>query len=166
MPLESMSDLLRRARRDGYALGYFEAWDSHSLEAVAEAAEAEQAPVILGFGCMMAARQWLERAGIPILAGIGRAVAERAQVPAALLLNEAQTFEQASRAMDAGFNAVMLDTSAWPPQDALVAVRELVELARTRGVSVEAELGRLPDAGAEGIDTSAARLTDPEEAAA
>ena len=55
MPLVPLTELFERARREGYALGYFEAWDSYSLEAVLEAAEAEASPVILGFGCMMLA---------------------------------------------------------------------------------------------------------------
>ena len=52
--------LLSKAQEGGYALGYFEAWDSYSLEAVIEAAEAENAPVIVGFGCMMVSETWLD----------------------------------------------------------------------------------------------------------
>jgi ketose-bisphosphate aldolase len=165
MPLVSMTSLLDRARQGGYGVGYFEAWDGYSLEAVLEAAEEERAPVILGFGCMMAYSSWLDRGGIELLAGIGRAVAARARVPVALLLNEAQTYEQAVRGMEAGFNAVMLDTSAWPSPRALEAVARLTREAHARGVAVEAELGRLPDASEAGIDGSAATLTDPDAAA-
>jgi fructose-bisphosphate aldolase class II len=160
-----MTALLHRARQSGYGLGYFEAWDSYSLEAVLEAAEEEGAPVILGFGCMMPSSSWLDSGGIELLGGIGRAVAARARVPVALLLNEAQTYEQAVRGMEAGFNAVMLDTSAWRGPKALEAVARLTREAHARDVAVEAELGRLPDAGEAGIDDSAATLTDPEAAA-
>ena len=34
MPLVPFGDLLGEAARGGYAVGYFEAWDSYSLEAV------------------------------------------------------------------------------------------------------------------------------------
>ena len=37
------------AARGGYAVGYFESWSLESLLAVADAAEAERSPVILGF---------------------------------------------------------------------------------------------------------------------
>src|SRR6185369_10896284 len=97
---------------------------------------------------------------------LGRVRAERTTVPVALLFNEAQTFDQALRAMDAGFNAVMLDTAVWPAEEAAGTVAELVRAAHPRGVAVEAELGRLPDATAAGIDRSHASLTDPEAAAA
>jgi ketose-bisphosphate aldolase len=166
MPLVSVHCLFEQARQGGYALGYFEAWDSYSLEAVLEAAEAERSAVILGFGCMMLASDWLDAGGVEALGALGRAVAARARVPVALLLNEAHTFEQARRGIEAGFNAVMLDTSSWPWQRALEQVGELVRVAHASGVAVEAELGRLPDAVEGGIDDSKASLTDPEQAAA
>jgi ketose-bisphosphate aldolase len=166
MPLIPMTALLQRALQGGYAVGYFEAWDSYALEAVLEAAEEERSPVILGFGGMMVASEWLENGGVETLGAFGRAAASRSRAPVSLLFNEAQTLEQAVRGMDAGFNAVMLDTSAWPRQQAVAAVTRLTHLAHARGVAVEAELGRLPDATPEGIDASAAHLTDPAQAAA
>jgi fructose/tagatose bisphosphate aldolase len=156
MTLVPLPELLAQARRDGYAVGYFEAWDSYSLDAVVQAVEAERAPVILGFGCLLVDRGWLERGGIEAFAGLGRAAAERADVPVALLLNEARTVEQALRGLDAGFNATMVHGAA--PAEVARLVRE----AHTRGVAVEGELGELPAGG----DDSQARLTDPGEAAA
>ncbi len=170
MPLHPLPELMKAALAGGYGLGYFEAWDGYSLEAVCEAAEAERSPVILGFGGMMADRAWLDGGGVEALGALGRVRAERATVPVALLLNEAQTLAQALRGMDAGFNAVMVDTSAWPVTQAAEVVAELCRQAHARGVAVEAELGRLPDAvdggGEGGIDDSGASLTDPDQAAA
>lgn len=162
--LMSLPTLLADARTGGYAVGYFEAWDSYSLEAVIEAAELECSPVILGFGCMMVDRAWLNGGGIRFL-GCARHTAERASVPVSFLLNEAQTYEQALAGVEAGFNAVMLDTSSWPWDQALGRVTELTRVAHAAGLAVEAELGRLPDAVAGGIDTSAGELTDPSQAA-
>jgi fructose/tagatose bisphosphate aldolase len=161
MALTAMTTLMADARMGGYAVGYFEAWDSYSLEAIAEAAEAEHAPVVLGFGCLLIDQPWLDADGIEMLACVGRRVAERASVPVSLLLNEAHTLDQALRGIDAGFNAVMLCTE--DPD----ATAELVRAAHRRGVSVEGELGTLPDGDAAGeIDASRAGLTDPDEAAA
>jgi ketose-bisphosphate aldolase len=157
--------LLTKAQAGGYALGYFEAWDSYSLEAVIEAAESENAPVILGFGCMMVSETWLDAGGIEILGNIGLTLAERTHLPVALLLNEAHTYQQCLAGIQAGFNAVMLDTSAWQVETAIEQVRELVRVAHAQYVAVEAELGHLPDATEQGIDVSLASLTDPEEAA-
>ncbi len=157
--------LLAKAQEGGYALGYFEAWDSYSLEAVIEAAEAENAPVIIGFGCMMVSETWLDMGGIEILGSLGLAFAERTRMPVAFLLNEAHSYQECLEGIQAGFNAVMLDTSAWQIEPAIEQVSELVRVAHSQDVAVEAELGHLPDATEQGIDVSLASLTDPEEAA-
>ena len=100
------------ARAHGYALGYFEAWDGYSLEAVVEAAEAERAPVIIGTGCLLGHQPWFDAGGIELLGALGGELARRARVPVALLLNETHTLEQSLRGLDAGFNAVMLHTES------------------------------------------------------
>jgi ketose-bisphosphate aldolase len=163
--LVPLPSLLAQARSGGYAVGYFEAWDGYSLESVVEAAEAEHSPVILGFGCMMVDRAWLDGGAIRLLGCLGRTMAERTPIPVSLLLNEAKTYEETLAGIEAGFNAVMLDTSAWPWDQALDRVAELVRAAHAVGVAVEAELGHLPDAIAGGVDSSDAELTDPEQAA-
>ncbi len=165
MPLVPLQRILGSARSDGYALGYFEAWDTCSLEAVLTAAEEESAPVILGFGAMMVDGTWLDGGGIEILGAIGRSYAERSSVDVALIFNEAHTLDQALRGIDAGFNAVMIDTHSWRTEDAIVAVRELCRAAHQSGVAVEGELGSPAEATASGVDHSHASLTDPDEAA-
>ncbi len=164
MPLEPLPSLLATARGEGYAVGYFEAWDSYSLEAVLEAAEAERAPVVIGFGCLLADQGWLNDGGIEALGALGRGVAERALVPVSLLLNETHTLAQALRGVEAGFNAVMMASSERGPGEAMDEVAELVRFAHERGVGVEGELGSLPNAG--GGVAAAARPTDPGDAAA
>jgi ketose-bisphosphate aldolase len=160
MAFTSLTSLLADACAGGYAVGYFEAWDAYSLEAVIEAAEAEQAPVVLGFGCLMLDQSWLDAGGIETLGCLGRCAAERAGVPVSLLLNEAHTLQQALSGIDAGFNAVMLHSS--DPD----SIRQLVRVAHDHGVAVEGELGTLPTGTVDGeIDRSGASLTDPEEAA-
>ncbi len=165
MPLVPLQRLLGEARSDGYAVGYFEAWDACSLEAVLTAAEEESAPVILGFGAMMVEGTWLERGGIELLGAVGRSYAARSSVDVALLFNEAHTLDQAMRGIDAGFNAVMMDTHSWQPDKAIVAVKELCQVAHELGVAVEGELGSPAEATASGVDHSHASLTDPDEAA-
>jgi len=160
MPLVPLTGLLADALAGGYAVGYFEAWDGYSLEAVLEAAEAEHAPVILGFGCLLVDQDWLDAGGIETLGCLGRGAAERSRVPVSLLLNEAHTLEHALRGVAAGFNAVMLCSGE------VDTVSRLVREAHARGVAVEGELGTLPDAVGDEIDASRASLTDPARAAA
>lgn len=165
MPLIPLPALLADARLNQYAVGYFESWDSYSFEAVLDAAEAENAPVIVGFGATMLDDEWLDNGGIDMLAAIGRTLLERRDVSAAFLLNETHTLDQAVVGVRAGFNAVMIDSHRWPVAQAQAAITELVAVARPAGVAVEAELGSLPDAHHDGVDDSHASLTDPDEAA-
>jgi ketose-bisphosphate aldolase len=163
--LAELPALLQEARSGGYAIGYFEAWDSYSLEAVVEAAEAEQSPVIAGFGAMMLDGGWLDAGGVELLGATGRGIVERASVPIAFMLNETQTLDQAIRGVDAGFNAVMIDTHRWSVDTAIDAIAQLADRAHAAGVAVEGELGSLPDATADDVDDSHSSLTDPDEAA-
>ena len=49
MPLVSIPELIRDARENHYALGYFESWNLESLQGVLDCAEETRSPIILGF---------------------------------------------------------------------------------------------------------------------
>ena len=160
MPLIPFNKMLGAAIRGRYAVGYFEAWNQDSLEAVLSAAEEADSPVIIGFGPMTVNQDWFEDWGLDYFAAIGKVAVARSRVPVCFILNEAQTYEQCLRGITLGFNIVMLDSSHLSFADNLEITRELVRVAHANGVAVEAELGRLPEAGKD----SAGSLTDPEEA--
>lgn len=164
MPLQPMQEMLARAQEGGYAAGYFEPWDQYSMEAVLRAAERMRTPVILGCGGLMMDREWFDSGGMHALAAAAKVAAERASVPAALLLNEAVTLDQIARGLACGFNALLLDTSHLGFEENVRATREVVELARPYGAAVEAELGQLPF-GSGDEDGAEPSLTDPDQAA-
>ena len=157
------NELLAAAQAGSYAVGYFEAWDVYSLEAVLEAAEAENSPIILGFGGIMMEPGWLNGGGLERLGALGRATAQAAKVPVSFILNEVSTFAQVVRGIRAGFNAVMLDSSHLPYPEHLRLTRQVVEVAHAVGVGVEAEVGQLPDASGE-MGNAIGQMTDPAEA--
>ncbi len=168
MTIVGMSEILARALRRGYAVGYYESWDQYSLEAATEAAEEAHSPLILGYGGAVADQPWLDRRGVEEMSALARCLAESAAVPAALLFNEARTYAQVLRGLRAGCNAVMLDTSHLPYEENLALTRKVTEAAHALGASVEAELGHLPDAGAampQGGPLAGSHRTDPAQAA-
>lgn len=163
--LVPFKELLGQAQRQGYAVGYFEAWDIYSLEAVVEAAEALNTPVVLGFGGVMMDPGWFNGGGgLERLGALGLSAAQGAKVPVSFLLNEVATLELIRRGIRAGFNAVMLDTSHFPYTENVRLTRQVMEAAQAAGIGVEAELSLLPDASGEmgGLE---GQLTDPDEAA-
>ena len=165
MPVVPLPQLLAAAQAGGYAVGYFEAWDSYSLEAVVEAAEAERSPVVLGFGCAMVDGAWLDGGGIELLAGMATHAAGTTTVPVSVLFNETHNLEQAKRGVEAGFSAAMVDTCDLTEGEAQDVVAELARWAHQRGAAVEGELGHLPNFTGIAVDTSGSHLTEPDEAA-
>src|SRR5690625_6653141 len=62
-------------------------------------------------------------------------------VPVVLHLDHAQTVIRCKEAVDAGYSSVMFDGSKLPLENNIALTKEVVEYARPKGVSVEAEIG-------------------------
>jgi fructose-bisphosphate aldolase class II len=88
-------------------------------------------------------------------------MAEQSKAPIALMLDHATDSKLAEQAMDIGFTAVMFDASKLPPEQNIAETRRIVELARTKGVFVEAELGEI--GGKDGVHAPGVR-TNPADA--
>lgn len=146
MALAALKDLLGDAIRRRYALGYLEAWDDYSLEAIVEAAEELRSPVIVGFGCSIVNDCWLRKNGIRTFASLARIAAESVTVPVAIMLNEARTFQHIVLGLRYGFNALMLSTAHLSVDENIRTTRMVVDVAHAAQCCVEAELGSLADA--------------------
>ncbi len=167
MPLVPFRQLMADAETGGYAVGYFESWNLESLQAVVDAAEATASPVILGFSGLNLPdprRHPPER--LELYAALGRAAAESARVPAALLFNESPDVDWVEQAIDQGFNLVMFADGHLSPDELRARVQQTVARARGRA-AVEAEMAALPGV-ASGLDArpDSLELTDPDLAAA
>ncbi|MEN6576570.1 MAG: class II fructose-bisphosphate aldolase [Phycisphaerales bacterium] len=160
MSLVPMSEILVRARADGYAVGAFEVWNLESIQAVVGAAEGLAQPVILQVGPGEADYARLEDIS---LAAIFHA--RRAKVPVALHLDHGDTFERVMRCINHGFTSVMLDVSHTPYAENVAATKEVVRAAHACGVSVEGEMDRIGggEGGADVADDDA-QLTNPDQA--
>lgn len=146
MALTSMSDILADAKRGGYSVCYCESWDLPSLQAVVEAAEICQVPTIIGFNGAFLMHEGRARSEVlSYYAGLGLAAAESSNLPMALLLNETDSLEQIERGIDVGFNAVMVENANCDYVEYLELVKKVTCLAHARNVSVEAQVGHLPD---------------------
>ena len=166
MPLEPVPEMARRAREQGYAIGYFESWNLKSLYGVVEAAEEARAPVIIEFnGEFLSRPERLSAERLSWYAALGKAAAAGAKIPCGFIFNECAQDDWTRAAVTAGFNLVMPADPAVPYDDYARRVSDLVRYARPRGVAVEAELGELP-AGIPGFSHGKAEKTDPQGARA
>jgi fructose-bisphosphate aldolase class II len=144
MPLFPFRRMLDLALENGFAVGYFQAWNGDSLEATVEAGEELDSPLVIGFGGTPVNQAWFDSWGLESAAVLGIAAVKRTGIPVSLILNETETLEQCFRGIELGFNVVMVDSSALPYRENLEVNRKLVTKARLRGVAVEGELGHLP----------------------
>ncbi|MFH0803211.1 MAG: class II fructose-1,6-bisphosphate aldolase [bacterium] len=160
MPLVGTKELFKKAYGGGYAVGAFNVNDMEILQAIVEAGQEEQAPLILqvSSGARKYARQ-------EYLIHLVKAALETSSIPIVLHLDHGDTFELCKSCIDGGFTSVMIDGSRYPLEENIALTRKVVEYAHPRGIPVEAELGKL--AGIEDAVKVADKdsiFTDPDEA--
>jgi len=160
MALVNMTDMLKKARDGGYAVGAFNILDYHSMKAVVESAEELRAPVIIQTSVKTVVF-WGPRE----IVSWAKDIAGKALVPVALHLDHCKDVDYIGQCIDAGWTSVMIDASARPFEENLELSRRVVGMAKPHGVSVEAELGAI--GGVEddiSVADDDARLADPEKA--
>ncbi len=169
MPLISTKEMLQDARNRRYAVPMFDVCNYETIRGVVDAAEEMRSPVMLG-----GLKPDLEGVGLDYFIAMAKVATKNAKVPVSIHLDHASSFAECKRVIDAGFNSVMLDASMCSFDENVAKVKEVVNYAHSRGVTVEAELGHVPDAIA-GIGEIAQQnlenkdpkecLTQPEEVA-
>ena len=166
MPLRPVKQLLEKARRGRYAVGYFECWNLESLQGVIDAAEKARAPVIIGFnGQFMSHHNRLASERLAWYAALGTAAAKSASIPCGLLFNECANDRWIRLAVDAGFSQVMLDDPDASPKQYVRRLRNLAAYAHKKGAAIEAEAGELPCGASGTVDKDLGAMTDPSNAA-
>ncbi|SMB97459.1 fructose-bisphosphate aldolase [Thermanaeromonas toyohensis ToBE] len=158
MGLVNPRELLQDARRRGYALGAFNIHNVETIQAVVEAAQEVGTPVIL-----QATPNTIKHLGIDFLVTLAQAAARKVSIPVALHLDHASEIDIIKECIGAGFTSVMFDGSLLPGELNLNLTRQVVEIAHSYGVAVEAELGRI--GGEEEMRVREESFTDPDEAA-
>jgi fructose-bisphosphate aldolase class II len=135
--LVTNKDLLVPAREKGYAIGAFNVNNVESALAVSEAAIDERSPAIVAV-----TPSAIKYAGLSYLSKIVRLAADFSPVPMSLHLDHGEDYDTVSKCIAAGFTSVMIDGSHFKFEENITLTRRIVDLARPKGVSVEAELGR------------------------
>jgi len=165
MPLVTTGELMAAAEQGGYAVGAFNAVNMETSQAIVSAAEEERSPLIL-----QVTQTTLDYTRPEELAALIFVLVNRASIPVAVHLDHGRTFEVVMRFLRLGFSSVMIDGSLQPDgktprsyEENVAITRKVIEAAHALGVSVEAEIGRLGQIGAEITEADRA-LTDPDEA--
>ncbi len=139
MPLVSMTDMLKKAKAEHYAVGQFNVNNLEYAQAILQAAEGEKSPVILGVSEGAARYIGGFKTVVKMVEGLMEDY--KITVPVAIHLDHGSSFEKCKEAVDAGFTSVMIDASHHPFDENVEITSKVVEYAHPKGVSVEAELG-------------------------
>lgn len=163
--LVTLNDVMKIAEEKQIAIGAFNTPNLESLQAIIEAAEELELPVILQFA--QCHEDWIPLSTIgPIMVE----TAKKAAVPVCVHLDHGETFEYLKQALDMGFTGIMYDGSTLSYEENLANTVKAVQMAAKTGASVEAELGsmgrRETGAGDDtGADDETKIYTDPAQAA-
>lgn len=154
------NEILLHAQKNGYAVGAFNINNMEIVQAIVDAANEVQAPVIL-----QASQGGIKYAGIEYISDLGKTASRLAKVPVTLHLDHGTDFGEIMQCIRNGFSSVMIDASKYPLEENIAYTKKIVEIAHAVGVSVEAELGKI--GGTEDhitVSDKDATFTDPEEA--
>ena len=162
--LSTLNDVMKIAEEKKIAVGSFNTPNLEALQAVIEAAEELDLPVIIQFA--QCHEPWIPLAMIgPIMVN----AAKKSKVPVCVHLDHGETLEYLQQALDMGFTSIMYDGSTLSYEENLENTKRAVAMATKTGASVEAELGSMGrresgagDDSGENDDTKI--YTDPHQA--
>lgn len=136
--LTNSKEMLEHARENKIALPAPDYIDLDSARTFVQVAEELRQPLLLSYPQVLDASFSLEEA-----AAVGRVLGERAAVPVALHLDHGMDIPFIERAICLGFTSVMIDASSESFEENVRRTREVVKLAHSAGVTVEAEIGHV-----------------------
>jgi fructose-bisphosphate aldolase class II len=165
MPLVTSREMFEKAYKGGYAIGAFNVNNMEIVQGIFEAAIEEKAPLIIQVSS--GARKYARHEYLMHLIHASLEMAETSgvSIPVVMHLDHGDDFEICKKCIDGGFTSVMIDASKHPFEENIRITKEVVDYAHSKGVTVEAELGKL--AGVEDdvkVAAKDATYTDPKEA--
>ena len=158
MALVSATEMLNKAHEGHYAVGAFNINNVEWTKAILLAAEEAKSPVMLGVS--EGAAKYM--CGFKTVVAMVKEIHDNLgiTVPVALHLDHG-SYDGAKACIEAGFTSVMFDGSHYAFEENLEKSKEMIELAHSKGLSIECEVGGI--GGEEDGVTSMGELADPQE---
>ena len=156
--LVSATQMLKDAKAGKYAVGHFNINNLEWTKAILLTAQELNSPVILGVS--EGAGKYM--CGFKTVAAMVDAMVNELgiTVPVALHLDHG-SYEGAIKCIEAGFSSVMFDGSHYGIEENIEKTKEIIALAHSKGISVEAEVGAI--GGEEDGVIGGGEVADPEE---
>ena len=152
--LVNLNDVLIPAKKKRYAVGLFNAVKLELARGIIGAAEAANSPVIMGTAEVLFPYGPLEEVSYYLIP-----MAKKARVPVVIHLDHGLNYDTCIKALELGFSSIMYDRSTDSYEENVRKVREIVQIAHSRGATVEGELGHVGDN--EGSSEGSSHMEDP-----
>ena len=138
--LVSAAKMLKDAKAGKYAVGHFNINNLEWTKAILLTAQELNSPVILGVS--EGAGKYM--CGFKTVTAMVDAMVDELgiTVPVALHLDHG-SYEGALKCIEAGFSSVMFDGSHYGIEENIEKTKEIIALAHSKGISVEAEVGAI-----------------------
>ena len=138
--LVNAKEALKKAKEGKYAIGQFNINNLEWTKAILLTAEECKSPVILGVS--EGAGKYM--CGYKTVAAMVNAMVEELNITVPVILHlDHGSYEGAKKAIEAGFSSVMFDGSHYGIEENIEKTKEIIALANTKGISVEAEVGAI-----------------------
>lgn len=156
--LVSAAEMLKKAKAGHYAVGQFNINNLEWTKSILLTAQELKSPVILGVS--EGAGKYMT--GYKTVVGMVNGMMEELNitVPVALHLDHG-SYEGCLKCVEAGFSSIMFDGSHYAIDENVAKTTELVKLAHSKGMSIEAEVGSI--GGEEDGVIGAGECADPNE---
>ena len=156
--LVNATEMLKKAKAGHYAVGQFNINNLEWTKAILLTAQELNSPVILGVS--EGAGKYM--CGFKTVTAMVDAMVNELgiTVPVALHLDHG-SYEGALKCIEAGFSSVMFDGSHYGIEENIEKTKEIIALAHSKGISVEAEVGAI--GGEEDGVIGGGEVADPEE---
>ncbi len=161
--METLREILTKARRDGVAVGHFNVSELAALKAIVAAARALKLPVMIGVS--EGERGFT---GVSQIAALVRCYREESPYPIFLNADHTHSLEKAEQAARAGFDEIIFDGSSLPFEENVAQTKKAVELIKSINPScmVEGEIGYIGSSSdvVDKVPEGLGAMTTPEEA--
>ena len=137
--LENMKDMLNKADSGKYAVPQFNINNLEWTRFILEQCQELKTPVILGVS--EGAIKYM--GGYKTVANLVKSLISNLNItiPVALHLDHGSSYESCVKAINNGFTSVMIDASKYPLEENINITRQVVNYAKDKDVTVEAEVG-------------------------
>lgn len=167
--MKTLREYIKEAGEKGVAIGHFNISNIEALHGIYNAAKKLNVPVIIGVS--EGEEEFIGRDEVAVLV---KMIRERDNYPIFLNADHHYSFERVKAALEAGYDAAIIDAVKLPLEENILLTKKCVDFAKELGekegrdILIEAELGfigqssKLLDAIPEGV--SEATMTKPEDA--